>query len=237
MVLLTCSCFSDDWGQIRRKLSLKSPCCESCSHAPKSHSCFLFSCMFADSDKCRFYPPGYHYINLRNEKNQLLTLPSLFVYVEVKDYVPDTFAGESPFIKHCWWRSSFRDLWCHKFPCCSPDVIEALSNPIRYVNLMEQRANQLAALTLEEGGEEEGDKEVCFAAFYLQTVEICLAFQNKTRVGICFTSDSMPVYSWFNGSKRISGVAFKTGSGNFCQLFRTESFPFLWNMWFKKTTH
>uniref|UniRef100_A0A3P9JY46 1-phosphatidylinositol 4,5-bisphosphate phosphodiesterase n=1 Tax=Oryzias latipes TaxID=8090 RepID=A0A3P9JY46_ORYLA len=101
--------------------------------------------------------PGYHYINLRNEKNQLLTLPSLFVYVEVKDYVPDTFA----------------------------DVIEALSNPIRYVNLMEQRANQLAALTLEEGGEEEGDKEVCFVAFYLQTVEICLAFQNKTRVGLC----------------------------------------------------
>uniref|UniRef100_A0A8C9X8B9 Phosphoinositide phospholipase C n=1 Tax=Sander lucioperca TaxID=283035 RepID=A0A8C9X8B9_SANLU len=77
--------------------------------------------------------PGYHYISLRNEKNQSLTLPALFVYVEVKDYVPDTFA----------------------------DVIEALSNPIRYVNLMEQRANQLAALTLEEGGEEEGDKEVC----------------------------------------------------------------------------
>uniref|UniRef100_A0A665V624 1-phosphatidylinositol 4,5-bisphosphate phosphodiesterase n=1 Tax=Echeneis naucrates TaxID=173247 RepID=A0A665V624_ECHNA len=76
--------------------------------------------------------PGYHYISLRNEKNQSLMLPALFVYVEVKDYVPDTFA----------------------------DVIEALSNPIRYVNLMEQRANQLAALTLEEGGEEEGDKEV-----------------------------------------------------------------------------
>nr|XP_057913827.1 1-phosphatidylinositol 4,5-bisphosphate phosphodiesterase beta-1 isoform X2 [Doryrhamphus excisus] len=76
--------------------------------------------------------PGYHYINLRNEKNQSLTLPALFVYVEVKDYVPDTFA----------------------------DVIEALSNPIRYVNLMEQRANQLAALTLEEGGDEETDKEV-----------------------------------------------------------------------------
>ncbi|KAJ0060971.1 hypothetical protein NL108_003292 [Boleophthalmus pectinirostris] len=76
--------------------------------------------------------PGYRYISLRNEKNQSLTLPALFVYVEVKDYVPDTFA----------------------------DVIEALSNPIRYVNLMEQRANQLAALTLEEGGEEEGDKDV-----------------------------------------------------------------------------
>uniref|UniRef100_A0A4W5KL04 Phosphoinositide phospholipase C n=1 Tax=Hucho hucho TaxID=62062 RepID=A0A4W5KL04_9TELE len=75
--------------------------------------------------------PGYHYIGLRNEKNQALTLPALFVYVEVKDYVPDTFA----------------------------DVIEALSNPIRYVNLMEQRANQLAALTLEEGAEEEDSKE------------------------------------------------------------------------------
>ncbi|KAI1895915.1 hypothetical protein AGOR_G00111690 [Albula goreensis] len=75
--------------------------------------------------------PGYHYIGLRNEKNQSLTLPALFVYIEVKDYVPDTFA----------------------------DVIEALSNPIRYVNLMEQRANQLAALTLEEE-EEVVSKEV-----------------------------------------------------------------------------
>lgn len=30
------------------------------------------------------------------------------------------------------------------------DVIEALSNPIRYVNLLEQRSKQLAALTLED---------------------------------------------------------------------------------------
>lgn len=37
-------------------------------------------------------------------------------------------------------------------------MIEALSNPIRYVNLMEQRAKQLAALTLED--EEEVKKEV-----------------------------------------------------------------------------
>ncbi|XP_015251908.1 PREDICTED: 1-phosphatidylinositol 4,5-bisphosphate phosphodiesterase beta-1-like [Cyprinodon variegatus] len=70
--------------------------------------------------------PGYRYIGLRNEKNQSLILPAVFVYIEVKDYVPDTFA----------------------------DVIEALSNPIRYVNLLEQRAKQLAALTLEDGEEE-----------------------------------------------------------------------------------
>ncbi|OCT79252.1 hypothetical protein XELAEV_18026060mg, partial [Xenopus laevis] len=74
--------------------------------------------------------PGFHYICLRNEKNVPLTLPAIFVYIEVKDYVPDTFA----------------------------DVIEALSNPIRYVNLMEQRSRQLAALTLED--EEEVKKEV-----------------------------------------------------------------------------
>ncbi|XP_011853985.1 PREDICTED: 1-phosphatidylinositol 4,5-bisphosphate phosphodiesterase beta-1 [Mandrillus leucophaeus] len=73
--------------------------------------------------------PGYHYICLRNERNQPLMLPAVFVYIEVKDYVPDTYA----------------------------DVIEALSNPIRYVNLMEQRAKQLAALTLED--EEEVKKE------------------------------------------------------------------------------
>lgn len=40
------------------------------------------------------------------------------------------------------------------------DVIEALSNPIRYVNLMEQRSKQLAALTLEEGEEEKENHEV-----------------------------------------------------------------------------
>lgn len=37
---------------------------------------------------------GYRYIGIRNEKNQSLTLPAIFVYIEVKDYVPDTFAGK-----------------------------------------------------------------------------------------------------------------------------------------------
>lgn len=108
-------------------------------------------------------PAGYHYISLRNEKNQSLTLPALFVYVEVKDYVPDTFAGQLLRKKGTDWCGfcSHEQWWLFCFFSCSLDVIEALSNPIRYVNLMEQRANQLAALTLEEGGEEEIDKEVC----------------------------------------------------------------------------
>ncbi|KAM7408328.1 hypothetical protein PAMA_002162 [Pampus argenteus] len=78
--------------------------------------------------------PGYRYIGLRNEKNQALILPAVFVYIEVKDYVPDTFAASSS--------------------ASSLDVIEALSNPIRYVNLLEQRSKQLAALTLEDGEED-----------------------------------------------------------------------------------
>uniref|UniRef100_A0AAV2JJB8 1-phosphatidylinositol 4,5-bisphosphate phosphodiesterase n=1 Tax=Knipowitschia caucasica TaxID=637954 RepID=A0AAV2JJB8_KNICA len=81
--------------------------------------------------------PGYRYISLRNEKHQPLVLPAIFVFMEVKDYVPDTFA----------------------------DVIEALSNPIRYVNLLEQRSKQLAALTLEEPEEdthsEQKDADAC----------------------------------------------------------------------------
>ncbi|TWW78428.1 1-phosphatidylinositol 4,5-bisphosphate phosphodiesterase beta-1 isoform X1 [Takifugu flavidus] len=80
--------------------------------------------------------PGYRYIGLRNEKNQSLILPAVFVYIEVKDYVPDTFA----------------------------DVIEALSNPIRYVNLLEQRSKQLAALTLddvEEDAPTEDETDTC----------------------------------------------------------------------------
>lgn len=80
------------------------------------------------------------------------------MYVEVKDYVPDTFAGESQVDMSK--KPPQVQSWGIKQKCfISSDVIEALSNPIRYVNLMEQRANQLAALTLEEGGEEEGDKE------------------------------------------------------------------------------
>lgn len=49
------------------------------------------------------------------------------------------------------------------------DVIEALSNPIRYVNLMEQRAKQLAALTLED--EEDLKKEVRGCANFLHDIK------------------------------------------------------------------
>lgn len=127
---------------------------------------------------------GYHYIGLRNEKNQALTLPSVFVYTEVKDYVPDTFAGtinrkNGPVINHSFivllpfWSSSSVFVLEDSFSTYSgvlkhavtsvvfvSDVIEALSNPILYVSLMEQRASQLAALTQEEGAQEADKEEV-----------------------------------------------------------------------------
>ncbi|NXL49260.1 PLCB2 phosphodiesterase, partial [Podilymbus podiceps] len=35
---------------------------------------------------------GYHHVCLRSESNMPLTMPSLFVYLEIKDYVPDAWA-------------------------------------------------------------------------------------------------------------------------------------------------
>ena len=36
---------------------------------------------------------GYRHISLRNEVGQPLMMPTLFVYLTVKDYVPDAMAG------------------------------------------------------------------------------------------------------------------------------------------------
>lgn len=38
-------------------------------------------------------PTGYHHLCLRSESNMPLTMPALFVLLEMKDYVPDTWAG------------------------------------------------------------------------------------------------------------------------------------------------
>lgn len=37
--------------------------------------------------------PGYHHVCLRSESNMPLTMPALFVFLEIKDYVPDAWAG------------------------------------------------------------------------------------------------------------------------------------------------
>uniref|UniRef100_A0A8C4Q6S8 Phosphoinositide phospholipase C n=1 Tax=Eptatretus burgeri TaxID=7764 RepID=A0A8C4Q6S8_EPTBU len=73
--------------------------------------------------------PGFHHICLRNESNQPLMLPSVFVFIEVKDYVPDAYE----------------------------DIIQGLSNPIKYQSQMEERARQLEALTMEEDDARNGN--------------------------------------------------------------------------------
>ncbi|CAH2328169.1 1-phosphatidylinositol 4,5-bisphosphate phosphodiesterase beta-2 [Pelobates cultripes] len=58
---------------------------------------------------------GFHHICLRSESNMALTMPSLFVYVEVKDYVPDTWA----------------------------ELTHALSNPTKFFNPNEKKSIKL----------------------------------------------------------------------------------------------
>uniref|UniRef100_A0A672JQ58 Phosphoinositide phospholipase C n=1 Tax=Salarias fasciatus TaxID=181472 RepID=A0A672JQ58_SALFA len=62
--------------------------------------------------------PGYHYINLKNELNQPLLLPSLLVCTEAQDYIPNE----------------------HQ------EYAEALINPIKHINQLHKRETQLAPL-------------------------------------------------------------------------------------------
>ncbi|XP_046389160.1 1-phosphatidylinositol 4,5-bisphosphate phosphodiesterase classes I and II [Ischnura elegans] len=70
--------------------------------------------------------PGYRHVGLRNEVGQPHLIATLFLLVQVKDYVPDGLS----------------------------DFAEALANPIKYQSELEKRARQLSVLTddiVEEG--------------------------------------------------------------------------------------
>nr|XP_033809490.1 1-phosphatidylinositol 4,5-bisphosphate phosphodiesterase beta-3 [Geotrypetes seraphini] len=105
--------------------------------------------------------PGYHYISLRNESNQPLCLPALLVYTEASDYIPDD----------------------HQ------DYAEALSNPIKHVN-MEQRTKQLVALIGEsEGTNLEKPKELPkLDTKSLPTQKTVPKIDPPITVGSCLTS-------------------------------------------------
>lgn len=60
--------------------------------------------------------PGYRHLVLRNESGQPLNLPTLFLNITVKDYVPDGLS----------------------------ELAEALANPIKYQNELDKRAKQLS---------------------------------------------------------------------------------------------
>ncbi|KAM9717092.1 1-phosphatidylinositol 4,5-bisphosphate phosphodiesterase beta-3 isoform 2-T2 [Menidia menidia] len=65
--------------------------------------------------------PGYHYINLKNELNQPLLLPSLLLYTEAQDYIPNE----------------------HQ------EYAEALTNPIKHISQWAKREIQLADLMVD----------------------------------------------------------------------------------------
>lgn len=62
--------------------------------------------------------PGYRHLPLRSESNQSLTLPTLFLKVEVNDYVPDRLS----------------------------DLADALANPIAHQSMVDRHARQLMVL-------------------------------------------------------------------------------------------
>ncbi|XP_049990300.1 1-phosphatidylinositol 4,5-bisphosphate phosphodiesterase beta-2 isoform X1 [Alexandromys fortis] len=62
---------------------------------------------------------GYHHLCLRSESNMPLTMPALFVFLEMKDYVPDTWA----------------------------DLTVALANPIKYFNAHDKKSMKLKEVT------------------------------------------------------------------------------------------
>ncbi|XP_009970832.3 1-phosphatidylinositol 4,5-bisphosphate phosphodiesterase beta-2 [Tyto alba] len=68
--------------------------------------------------------PGYHHVCLRSESNMPLTMPSLFVYLEIKDYVPDAWA----------------------------DLTIALSNPIKFFSLQDKKSVKLKDGSVERLG-------------------------------------------------------------------------------------
>ncbi|XP_076099356.1 1-phosphatidylinositol 4,5-bisphosphate phosphodiesterase classes I and II-like isoform X4 [Mytilus galloprovincialis] len=75
--------------------------------------------------------PGYRHIPLRNEFNLPLNLQTLFVHICVKDFVPDDM-----------------EL-----------LAAALINPIAYLSELDKHTKQLAILELDEGSNDEGEKE------------------------------------------------------------------------------
>lgn len=92
--------------------------------------------------------PGYHYICLKNELNQPLMLPSLLVYTEAKDYIPNE----------------------HQ------EYAEALTNPIKHLSELAQREAQLQALLVDstEHGPARPDEGVKFESGSVTSVDpIC----------------------------------------------------------------
>ncbi|NWT82853.1 PLCB2 phosphodiesterase, partial [Lanius ludovicianus] len=67
---------------------------------------------------------GYHHVCLRSESNMPLTMPALFVFLEIKDYVPDAWA----------------------------DLTIALTNPIKFFSMQDKRLVKFKDASEEKSG-------------------------------------------------------------------------------------
>lgn len=123
---------------------------------------------------------GFHYINLKNELNQPLLLPSLLVYTEAQDYIPNEHQGTCA-VSRIVATGAAKLLYCTIFTLAavwvalegaalmvfkigfvvrilSPDrfvfseYAEALTNPIKHISQLHKRETQLAVL-LEDNSE------------------------------------------------------------------------------------
>lgn len=108
-------------------------------------------------------PAGYHHLCLRSESNMPLTMPALFILLEMKDYVPDTWAGEEAGLSISialppvslqtegagqgvlgWEGGASRCFPCQTHDALvPPDLTVALANPIKFFNAHDKKSVKL----------------------------------------------------------------------------------------------
>ncbi|EPY79212.1 1-phosphatidylinositol-4,5-bisphosphate phosphodiesterase beta-4, partial [Camelus ferus] len=81
---------------------------------------------------------GYRHISLRNEGNKPLSLPTIFCNIVLKTYVPDGFGGAN-----ATGDGSSLVTISHG------DIVDALSDPKKFLSITEKRADQMRAMGIE----------------------------------------------------------------------------------------
>uniref|UniRef100_A0A3B3X612 1-phosphatidylinositol 4,5-bisphosphate phosphodiesterase n=1 Tax=Poecilia mexicana TaxID=48701 RepID=A0A3B3X612_9TELE len=97
---------------------------------------------------------GYRHISLRNEGNNPLSLPTVFCQIILKTYVPDGFGA----------------------------IVDALSDPKKFLTIAEKRADQMKALGIDT-------EYFCKALYTLFSVSPHYG-QHKTTLHLCFSLQS-----------------------------------------------
>ncbi|KAK2864067.1 hypothetical protein Q7C36_003221 [Tachysurus vachellii] len=95
---------------------------------------------------------GYRHISLRNEGNKPLSLPTVFCNIVLKTYVPDGFGVRKKRFLHyvimgaekCLFKAILKNILV-----CSNTIVDALSDPKKFLSIAEKRADQMRALGIE----------------------------------------------------------------------------------------